>query len=85
MRQFGTTRFALIGAFVVLLLLLLTPHALGHQAFAFLCFIFVPLFLFGNLDQSWTVSSSVATDEFSLCPSAAQPSRFQRPPPSASK
>ena len=79
-RRFRAVVF--IVAAMSLLLLLLIPHAGNHHGLELACFVLLPVFLFGRVDMQERLWTAVSASDGLLCPSAARPSLFQRPPPS---
>jgi hypothetical protein len=71
---------ALIAVAMGLLLLLLVPHAIQHHDAALICFVLLPLFLFGEVSQQELLRPAEADGFLHAAP--VLPCSFQRPPPS---
>jgi hypothetical protein len=77
--------FRTIAAFAILvaLILLLIPHSSHQHGFTFVCFLLLPVFLFGRVDiqiSLWPVGQA-SKIRFPQIPILSP--RFQRPPPPA--
>jgi hypothetical protein len=77
----GLKAVSLIAIAIGLVLLLLVPHVVSHHGASVVCFLLVPIFLFGKIESG--EEDILPIEENGRSPSRSQirSQLFQRPPP----
>ena len=70
-------------AVLIALVLLLLPHSSHQHGLVFICFLLLPVFLFGRVDVPLSLWPIGQTSKILFRQIPTHPSRFQRPPPPA--